>query len=79
MYGLILARSGQCQEAAEVVRLLTQGVPDDATAILNAEYMTEVCKNGDFDIVLIASPTEAPSTEEEDEDGDLMIENNYRE
>ena len=79
MYGLILARSGQCQEAAEVVRLLTQGVPDDATAILNAEYMTEVCKDGDFDIVLIASPTEAPSTEEEDEDGDLMIENNYRE
>ena len=60
MYGLILARSGQCQEAAEVVRLLTQGVPDDTTAVLNAEYMTEVCKEGDFDIILVAVPTETP-------------------
>ena len=76
MYGLILARSGQCQEAAEVVRLLTQGVPDDATAILNAEYMTEVCKDGDFDIVLISSPTETPSAGEAEEA--VMIENNYR-
>ncbi len=57
MYGLILARSGQCQEAAEVVRLLTQGVPDDQNAILNAEYMTEVCKEGEFDIVLNTSGT----------------------
>ncbi len=57
MYGLILARSGQCQEAAEVVRLLTQGVPDDQNAILNAEYMTEVCKEGEFDIVLNTSAT----------------------
>ncbi|MBQ6342062.1 MAG: tetratricopeptide repeat protein [Anaerolineaceae bacterium] len=77
MYGLILARSGQCQEAAEVVRLLTQGVPDDATAILNAEYMTEVCKNGDFDIVLISSPTEEPSTDETENAEELLLENNY--
>ena len=66
MYGLILARSGQCQEAAEVVRLLTQGVPDDATAVLNAEYMTEVCKEGDFDIILAAVPTETPVPEIEE-------------
>ena len=83
MYGLILARSGQCQEAAEVVRLLTQGVPDDATAILNAEYMTEVCKEGDFDIVLVAVPTETPSPDgesdsESEEDG-TIIENSSRE
>ncbi len=68
MYGLILARSGQCQEAAEVVRLLTQGVPDDATAVLNAEYMTEVCKEGEFDIVLISVPTEIPSASEPEAD-----------
>ena len=84
MYGLILARSGQCQEAAEVVRLLTQGVPDDATAVLNAEYMTEVCKDGDFDIVLISSPTEEPAAGEEGEESEEgddsgIIENNYRE
>lgn len=82
MYGLILARSGQCQEAAEVVRLLTQGVPDDVTAILNAEYMTEVCKEGNFDIVLISSPTEVPAeegAEEGTEEEDNLIENNFRE
>lgn len=82
MYGLILARSGQCQEAAEVVRLLTQGVPEDATAVLNAEYMTEVCKDGDFDIILVAVPTDTPmpeGTEEGEEGEELMLENNYRE
>ena len=78
MYGLILARSGQCQEAAEVVRLLTQGVPDDATAVLNAEYMTEVCKEGDFDIVLISVPTETPAPAGEGEE-DLQLENSNRE
>ena len=79
MYGLILARSGQCQEAAEVVRLLTQGVPEDATAILNAEYMTDVCKDGDFDIVLVAVPTDTPVPEGAEEEDELMLENNYRE
>ena len=78
MYGLILARSGQCQEAAEVVRLLTQGVPDDATAVLNAEYMTEVCKEGDFDIILVTVPTETPvPADGSDEEEDLMIQNNF--
>ena len=76
MYGLILARSGQCQEAAEVVRLLTQGVPDDPNAVINAEYMTEVCKNGDFDIVLAAVPTDVPASEG-GEDEDMLIENNF--
>lgn len=68
MYGIILARSGQCQEAAEVVRLLTQGVPDDETAILNAEYMTEICKEGDFDINLIEDTPVPVKTEEPDEE-----------
>ncbi len=79
MYGLILARSGQCQEAAEVVRLLTQGVPDDATAVLNAEYMTEVCKEGNFDIVLVAVPTETPAPEGADtgEGEEEMLSNNF--
>lgn len=83
MYGLILARSGQCQEAAEVVRLLTQGVPDDATAVLNAEYMTEVCKEGDFDIVLVTVPTDTPSpdgdSEGKAEEDETIIENSSRE
>ncbi len=78
MYGLILARSGQCQEAAEVVRLLTQGVPDDTTAVLNAEYMTEVCKEGDFDIVLVTVPTITPAPAVHDAEGEDLIQNNFK-
>ena len=59
MYGLVLARSGQCQDAAEIVRLITQGIPNDTIAVANAEYMTETCKAGTFDIVL-AEPTTEP-------------------
>ena len=59
MYGLVLARSGQCQDAAEIVRLITQGIPNDTIAVANAEYMTETCKAGAFDIVL-AEPTTEP-------------------
>ena len=58
MYGLILARSGQCQEASEIVRELSQGVPDDATAIANADYMTEICLTSAFDIVLNSTTTQ---------------------
>lgn len=58
MYGIVLARSGNCQQAAEIVQLITQGIPDDAIAVSNAEYMTEVCKTGNFDITLAtATPT----------------------
>ena len=76
MYGLLLARSGQCQEAAEVVRLLTQGVPDDATAVANAEYMTEICKDGDFDIILTdtAAATAAETAETTVPDGTVNSE-----
>lgn len=62
MYGIVLARSGNCQEAAEIVRLITQGIPDDAIAVSNAQYMTDVCKNGTFDITL-STPTPAATEE----------------
>ncbi len=52
MYGLVLARSGQCQDATEIVRAIIQGIPDDAVAVQNANYMTDVCKSGQFDITL---------------------------
>ncbi len=52
MYGVILARSGQCQEAAKIVQQLVSTVPDDQTAMLNADFMTETCKNAAFDITL---------------------------
>ncbi len=59
MYGLVLARSGQCQEATEIVRLIIQGIPDNTIAVENANYMTDVCKSGQFDITL--SPAAADS------------------
>ena len=71
MYGLILARSGMCQEAAEIVRAITQGIPEDAIAVENAAYMTDVCKSGEFDIVLTAeTQTTAESDEETNETGE---------
>ena len=41
--------------------------------------MTEVCKDGDFDIVLVAVPTDTPVPEGAEEEDELMLENNYRE
>jgi len=77
MYGLILARSGECQEAADIVRAITQGIPEDTIAVENATYMTDVCKSGEFDIVLTiesqtTSETDAALNETgENEDTDV--------
>lgn len=64
MYGLLLARSGQCQEATEIVRAITQGIPEDTIAVENADYMTEVCKSGQFDISLSTAQGEQSTAEE---------------
>ncbi len=64
MYGLLLARSGQCQEATEIVRAITQGIPEDTIAVENADYMTEVCKSGQFDISLSTALGEQSTAEE---------------
>ncbi len=74
MYGLILARSGMCQEAAEIVRAITQGIPEDAIAVENAAYMTDVCKSGEFDIVLTAeTQTTAEPDGETNETGESEL------
>lgn len=57
MYGLVMARSGNCTEATEIVRQITQNIPDDAIAMANANTMTDRCKSNDFDIAL-ASPVD---------------------
>ena len=57
MYGLVMARSGNCTEATEIVRRITQNIPDDAIAMANANTMTDRCKSNDFDIAL-ASPVD---------------------
>lgn len=60
MYGLVMARSGNCTEATEIVRQITQNIPDDAIAMANANTMTDRCKSNDFDIAL-ASPVDDES------------------
>ncbi len=75
MYGLILARAGECQEAAEIVKIITQGIPDDPIAVANAEYMTETCKSGAFDITLstlVPAATPEPEIADMEEIADMQ-------
>jgi tetratricopeptide (TPR) repeat protein len=43
-YGLSLARQGECGEALQISQLLVQGVPNDETAVFNAEAIIEICQ-----------------------------------
>ena len=43
-YGLSLARQGDCGEALQISQLLVQGVPNDETAVYNAEAIIEICQ-----------------------------------
>jgi tetratricopeptide (TPR) repeat protein len=44
MFGLALARTGQCGEAIQISVLLQQGVPDDETSVYNAQEMNNICQ-----------------------------------
>jgi tetratricopeptide (TPR) repeat protein len=43
IYGLSLAREGQCADALQIAQALVQIVPDDEYAVANAEAMNEMC------------------------------------
>lgn len=43
-YGLSLARLGECGEALQISQLLVQGVPNDETAVFNADAIIEICQ-----------------------------------
>ena len=43
-YGLALARVNRCGEAVQVAQALLQTVPDDPTAVYNAEIIIETCQ-----------------------------------
>jgi len=43
-YGLALARVNRCGEAVQVAQAMLQTVPDDATAVFNAEAIIEICQ-----------------------------------
>jgi tetratricopeptide (TPR) repeat protein len=61
MYGLTLARQGQCGEALKISQLMADGVPNDETAVYNAQEMVNICQEiMDAGGVL---PTETPEPE----------------
>lgn len=57
-YGLALARVNRCGEAVQVAQAMLQTVPDDATAVFNAEEIIRICQ--DFQV---NPPTPTPNTE----------------
>jgi tetratricopeptide (TPR) repeat protein len=63
-YGLALARVNRCNEAVEVAQGMLQTVPDDATAVYNAEEMIKICQDFQEN-----PPT--PTTEGEEEENDI--------
>lgn len=70
-YGLSLARVNRCSEAVQVATAMLQTVPDDETAVYNAEEMINICQEfqenpptptptlevSDMDIAPTATPT----------------------
>ncbi len=44
-YGLALARVNRCNEAVQIAQAMIQTVPDDPTAIFNAEEIINICQD----------------------------------
>lgn len=44
LYGLALAKTGECNEAVQISQLLLQGAKDDEIAVYNANAMVEICQ-----------------------------------
>jgi len=60
-YGLALARTNRCSEAVPVFELLIRGVPDDETAIYNAQEGLLICAEEPLTPAL-ETPTPTPET-----------------
>lgn len=58
-YGLALARVNRCSEAVQVAQAMLQTVPDDETAVFNAEEMIRICQEYQE-----SPPTPTPEGEE---------------
>ncbi len=68
-YGLALARVNRCSEAVQVAQAMLQTVPDDGTAVFNAEEMIRICQEYQED-----PPEPTPTLEVEDLEGDTTPE-----
>ncbi len=58
-YGLALARVNRCGDAVQVAQAMLQTVPDDETAVYNAEEMIRICQENQTN-----PPTITPTPEE---------------
>lgn len=58
-YGLALARVDRCSDAVQVAQAMLQTVPDDETAVYNAEEMIRICQENQTN-----PPTMTPASEE---------------
>lgn len=45
LYGVALARTGDCGEALQISQLLSEGVPSDEISMYNAEAIVDICKS----------------------------------
>jgi hypothetical protein len=68
-YGLVLARQGQCGEAIQISNALSQGVPNDETAVYNAQEMINICQGlsgtpspGETPLITETTPAETTPT-----------------
>ncbi len=59
-YGLALARVNRCSDAVQVAQAMLQTVPDDETAVYNAEEMIRICQENQ-----VNPPTATPTPEED--------------
>jgi len=62
-YGLALARLNRCSDAVQVAQAMLQTVPDDETAVYNAEEIIRICQEFQEN-----PPTPTPTLEVEDEE-----------
>jgi tetratricopeptide (TPR) repeat protein len=70
-YGLALARVNRCSEAVQVAQAMLQTVPDDLTAVYNAEAIIEICQEFQEN-----PPTTTPEDGETNDNGVENLENN---
>ncbi|MBN2046198.1 MAG: tetratricopeptide repeat protein [Anaerolineaceae bacterium] len=61
IYGLALARAGECGEGLQISQALQQGVPSDEIAIYNAQEIVNICQGVAQDM---GTPTDTPAPEE---------------
>jgi len=66
-YGLALARLNRCNEAVQVAQAMLQTVPDDETAVFNAEEIIRICQEFQDN-----PPTPVPATGEDDQATEMV-------